>query len=332
MHPKLLYIILLITAARLVSACSSHDPADITSDSEMAFVVSDDQSRAAVVSSLNSAGSEFAIYGDMKFKDNPKLIVFDNAIVRYNNGNWVYDEPQYWFPQHEHSFVAMLPAAAEGLTGTGYSDSKLSFKYTLPADYTAASDLMVATHRRLYQTNTSSVVALKFSHIMSRIDFKVKNDKAADIVRVTRIALEGVNKTGAFAITPAPLTSGQQTDDYNTTSWTDLTDKGPLVADISIDIPENQTRPLFPDDNALFIIPQPDNNAVILHITYTLIDAGANDEQLTLTAQAPIGGWQQGKVYTYSLDIEEITKEINLTVSVKPWHPQNNTNVAVPEY
>lgn len=159
----------------------------------------------------------------------------------------------------------------------------------------------------------------------------VKNTGAADNLRVTKIVLEGVNRTGSFAITPAALSSGsEQTDDYNY-SWTDISNSGTLNADIRVDIPETEERPLFPDDNALFIVPQPDNKSVTVHITYTLYDAGVQPEELTLTAEAPIGGWEPGKVYTYSTSISEITKEIYLTVSVKPWQTPTPTDVKVPE-
>lgn len=79
------------------------------------------------------------------------------------------------------------------------------------------------------------------------------------------------------------------------------------------------------------MVPQPDNNSVIMHITYTLFDDGVSLGQVTMTAQTPIGGWAPGKFYTYSIEIEEITKELQLTVSVKPWHQPKDTGVKVPE-
>lgn len=337
MHTKLLHIILLINAVWLMSSCSSHEPAEDGPGTgpEVTFIVSD-QSRASVTSDLNRNGSGFAIYGDMKFKDYPQTKIFDNTIVRYLDGKWRYDNPQYWFPQHEHSFIAMHPVATtvDGISDTQYSDSRLSFEYTLPDDYTSASDLMVATHRRKIEADPAPKalpIALKFCHIMSRVNFQLTNAAAADIVRVSEIKLEGINRTGSFTIIPASLLPGSsQTDDY-VFSWTGISNPGDLTANIYVDVPENGTRPLFPDNNALFMIPQPDNTGVIMHITYTLIDEGVDDEQYTLTAETPIGGWEPGKAYTYSLFVEEISKEIYLTVSVKPWQTPTGTGITVPE-
>lgn len=333
MRLKLRYIILFIAAGWLLSSCESAGE-DVAQGTEVAFVVSD-LSRASVTTDLNYSDSKFAIYGDMRFRDNPKTKIFDNAIVRYKYDKWGYDYPQYWFPMHEHSFIAMHPVEHDGISAKQYSDSRLSFKYTLPDNYQDACDLMIATHRRMVDSipNSQDVapIALKFWHILSRVNFMVTNDAAADIVRVDKIVLENVNKAGDFAITPASLLSGsRQTDDYDF-AWTGITNKSTLTANISVEVPEDKERPLFPNDNALLMMPQPDNNDVIMHITYTLIDAGAKNEQITLTAQAPIGGWEPGKAYTYSLDISEITKEIYLTVSVKNWQTPKPTEVAVPE-
>lgn len=320
-----------------MASCSSHVPTgnDLDTGSEMTFVVSE-LSRASVTTDLKYDGAKFAIYGDMKLNDNPRTVIFDNTLIRYSSGNWVYDEIQYWFPKHEHSFVAMHPVIddiVEGISDMRYSDSRLSFSYALPGNYKSATDLIVATHRRLADadhTVKASPIALNFHHIMSRINFRVTNDAAADIVKVTEIKLDGVNKMGSFSIIPAPLLSGKQTDDYDF-AWTDLLNKGNLSMNIDVDVPENEARPLFPDTDALLMIPQPDNQDVIMHITYTLYDADAQPQELTLTAETPIGGWISGKEYTYNLVISEITKELDITVSVKDWQTPKPTGITVPE-
>ena len=330
MYSTLRHIIIPISACLFLSACESDSP-DQGQGSAMQFAVSD-ISRASVTTNLNTTGAQFSIYGDMKFKDHNSTTIFDKTSVTYNNNSWNYGATQYWFPQHEHSFIAIHPSDVDGMTDSEYSDSRLSFTYTLPDNFAAANDLMVATHRRLYNdiSSPATPVTLKFSHIMSRIDFVLKNDMAADFVRVKEIKLEGINSKGSFTILPAPIISGAQTDDYSS-SWTDISNKVNLNAKILVDIPENKTGSLFPDNNALFMIPQPDNKDVMMEISYELWDDGEKFEEHTLTATTPIGGWESGKVYTYSITISEITKEIYLTVSVKPWHPEKNAGIVVPE-
>lgn len=330
MYLQLQYIIILIAACELLASCSTQDQPDDgrVEGREMTFVVSD-PSRASVTTDINFPDSRFAIFGDMTFKDTAPTTIFNNTPVRYSDGKWVYDNTQYWFPGHMHTFIAIYPFNPATVS---YSNSTVSFSYTLPDNYADTPDIMAATHRRMYGYDTSATpVKLTFFHILSRIDFKVTNVDAADIVRVDEIKFEGINRTGTFSITPAPLLSGsEQTEDCDY-SWSGVSNSGNLTANMNVEIPETETRQLFPDDNAILMIPQTGNNSVIMHITYTLFDDDTSLGQVTLTAQTPIGGWEAGKAYTYSIDIEEITKELQLTVSVKPWHQPKDTGVKVPE-
>lgn len=339
MNAKLTFYIFLSCVACLASSCSSDAPDDGGKGSELTFDVNG-VSRSAITTA--SSINQFAVYGNTKFPVDdttlPKTI-FDKTIVEYSAGAWRYQGIQYWFPKHEYSFVAIHPVSVLSKPGADplYSNSTLSFKYTTPVsgdgdvDLRGLSDIVVATHRRMYKEHTSTPVRFGFFHIMSRIDFKLENDAAADIIKVSKIELEKVNRTGAFAITPATLSAdGGQTDDYNF-AWTGVTNNGPLIANIDVEVPEDETLSLFPDDNPLLVIPQPDNHDVIMHITYTMVDYDSYNEQFTMTAQSPIGGWEPGKVYTYSMSVNEATKEIHLTVTVKPWHPDKQSGVTVPE-
>lgn len=333
MHIKLLHIIILMNVVWCVSSCSSQDSAeeDLGDGREVKFVVSD-MSRASSTTDVGYTGSRFAIFGDMKFRDNPPITIFDNTIVRYSDGNWVYDNTQYWFPKHEHSFIAIHPS---GIKHVSYSNSTLSFTYTVPDDFANTSDILAATHRRMYNDDSSVQplpVKLVFFHTMSRINFQLTNAGAAEIVKVNEVKLMGINKTGTFTITPATLASGSgQTEDC-IFSWTDISNTGDLTAKIDVDVPEEKARFLFPDNNALLVIPQPENKGVFMKITCTLIEEGMEDRQLEFTAETPVGGWESGKEYTYSTAVHEVTKDISLTVSVKDWHKPKDNSVTVPEY
>lgn len=79
------------------------------------------------------------------------------------------------------------------------------------------------------------------------------------------------------------------------------------------------------------MIPQPDNKDVITRITYELYDNGKKDaEDYTLIAQTPIGGWQPGKMYTYSLTVTSLQKPVKMSVSISEWRFGADNNVTVP--
>lgn len=179
-------------------------------------------------------------------------------------------------------------------------------------------------------SSSAAPVRLNFFHVMSRINFQLANEGAADIVRVNKLELEGVNRTGTFSITPAPLLSGGlQTDDYDY-SWTDLSNIGNVSVTLDAEVPKNEECALFPDDKALFMIPQsrPDNSGVIIKVYYTLSNANNSDKEVTLTAEAPKVVWEPGKIYTYIVSVKQ--QSITFKVNVVDWQDGAENDLTVP--
>ncbi|MDE7379032.1 MAG: fimbrillin family protein [Paraprevotella sp.] len=348
---KTVFVCLMTAATCAFYACTSDSPDLVSPEDyhEMRFVAAD-VSRS-IVSGINYAGSCFALFGDMKHSGDSPVEIFHNTEVKYDGSAWNYAGTQYWFPNHEHSFVALYPYPDQSdpissdsvYNDLVYRNSKLSFKYSLPLsdnqstdqnkkgiDPSKLTDIIVATHRRMYyegSSNLSAPVSLKFFHILSMIDFRLKNDNFADALRVTKIELEEIDRTGAFSITPASLSSGAQTSDYNC-YWTDISNRGTVTANIDAYISRNEDLSIFADDEALLMIPQPDNKGVIVKITYTIINDNKDDKEVTLIVETPIGGWEMGKRYIYAVNVEE--RYITFTVTVVDWKDGTENDYMVP--
>ena len=342
-----IYIFLSVIAACLAPSCAS-DP-QINSEGEGAELLfaTYGATRASVTTNINIKGSCFAVCGDMAKTESDNLdskrnVIFSNTEVAYDGTNWSYGEARYWFPGFEYSFVAIHPASTLSRTGNNfqYANSGLSFSYTVPVsegnriNKAELTDIVAATHRRKYDADSESSatpVRLSFFHTMSRINFLLNYEGSADQVRITRIELEGVDKTATFTLVPAALSAGSnQTDDY-VLSWNDISDRGTLIADINADVSNGETQPLFPDSDAIFMIPQPENNNIIMKLSYSL-DYGDDPEEQTLTAQTPIGGWQAGKVYSYSIALNIVQEKVNMSfdVNVTDWKEGASADIPVP--
>ena len=295
--------------------------------------------RGQVTTADNIRANSFAVFGDVKYtyydeseSTERKEVFLNRSEVRYvsdeSNSGWKCTDEPFWYPNGEHSFVAIHPYSGITETQTTYSNNTLSFKYTLPDKIEDIHDLLVATHRRMYQNknNTPATsVKFKFSHILSRINITLNIEGSSDDITVTKIELDGLSKSGIFNITPAPLSPGSsQTDDYNL-SWSDHSNNGIL----SIDVADKGQGALFSESRALFVIPQPDNNKVIMKISYK---SKGEDSEQTLIAHESLGGWSVGKIYSYSITLNTATESpnINLDVSVEEWHSEPGNEVVVP--
>ena len=133
-------------------------------------------SRSAVTTAANITANPFAVFGDMipsEIADNhsARTIIYHNTPVTYNEAKaaWTTPAPQYWYPKHDHSFVGVHPASALSAADANiqYSNSQLSFTYTLPTDHTKVTDILSATQRRRFGSGTTeAVVYLRFENVI----------------------------------------------------------------------------------------------------------------------------------------------------------------------
>ncbi|MDE6379409.1 MAG: fimbrillin family protein, partial [Muribaculaceae bacterium] len=105
-------------------------------------------------------------------------IIFDKQKVELKNGKWDYGAKQYWLMGQEHSFVAIHPYdVLPDLDSLKYENSKVSFTYELPDSLDKAKDLLVATHRRIYNMDNGNPVRFNFTHLLSTINIEPALDE-----------------------------------------------------------------------------------------------------------------------------------------------------------
>lgn len=355
MHARLTYLSFLSFAACLVSSCASDAPennVDVSKGAELSFAVSD-ASRASDTPPF----TKFAVYGDMKFPvdgNAAPTVTFNKTLVEYIDGNWTYEGTQYWFPKHEHSFVAVSPVSVLEAPGAAlqYSSSGLSFKYALPVSdgnliKDGITDILAATHRRLYNReyvaydttkNEKIPVILKFQHIMSKVNVSLaladEVMKAGEFVLVHKIEMSGIRTEAAFSLLPASRQSAaSQTDDIvidvnghaGNAGWTvDFGDAPKKLLNGGTSVT------LLTD--ALIMLPQAfgaDSDTGIV-VTYTL--NGDTEAPKTLLLQFKDTSWDPGKSYNYKAVFSVDKATVRLQVpEITPWESKDLDSEAFSE-
>lgn len=333
--------------ACLVSACSSDTPdeVEVSKGAEMSFAVAD-RSRATVTTSFD----EFTVYSDLKDPENETanpVVQFDKTQVVYRDNEWSYDVKQYWYPQHEHSFVAISPSSVldNGATPL-YSNSRLSFTYTIPT--TAGilnkkddvSDIITATHRRFYDkdkyffiADSVSKIILKFDHILSMVNFapELNDDFLHDDGYVTfhKLEFSGFKTKATINILPASRSSNNETDDRVVSVTGQEGDAKYTVEFTNPKIVTNNKEKvsLFENNDALIMLPQvfaSDSQAKII-LTYTIND-DTQPKQLTVALKNIT--WQTGMSYTcvipFTIDKSELTIG---TTGILDWETEQITTI-----
>lgn len=340
MYAKLTYSSLLACIACIATACGSDaiDNAQPQHGPEVSFDVSG-MTRASSTPTIN----HFAVYGDMKFpvdKNTVPTIIFNKTEVVYNNGAWRYDGTQYWFPKHEHSFVAISPVAVlDAPSNPQYSNSSLSFTYILPtsADGRIVSrgdmvDIIAATHRRLYNVNDAvTKTTFTFGHIMSKINlapaFEDNLLPADDFIEIRKVELSGFKSKAIFNVTPAERQSNSMTDD-RVIEVTGRESNATLSIEMNSPVKvgnANGNVSLFGNSDAIIMIPQlfDSRSEAKVVISYNL----NNDSEIKQVTLPLVNmEWASGKSYTYKFTISRVGIILDST-SITDWEETNVGNI-----
>lgn len=338
-NTKLIYLYILFLALCLLSSCTSDTPdTDLSGGAEVSFDVSD-KARAATATL-----KEFAVFGDTKFPvddANAPAVLFNNTKVEYKDGKWSYDHLQYWYPQSEHSFVAVSPLSVLGADiNPQYLNSKLSFAYSIPrsaGDNSVNSydlkDIVVATHRRLYHSDDpNSTIIFRFGHIMSLINISPALDDNSmsrdEYIKIHKLEFSGVKVKARFDILPASRLSGNQTDDMIVE--VNEQEEGNFTIGFATSVKvlnDSKNVSLFADNNAIIMLPQDfaGDSAAEIILDYTV-----NEESTMQQISVSLNNlkWDSAKSYLYKFTIEKKAVKFE-NCEITPWNVIQGEEITV---
>ena len=327
---------MLIGLACASSCTSEPDVPDYAAKEKMTFDVGL-ETRASVITSSNRTQQSFKIFGDLntsKVYINGEYFeglrkIFDGAKVEYKSSAWNYGTAQYWLLGQEYSFVAIMPYAIPGASDMTYSDSKVSFAYTLPSNLDNAVDLLAAADRRKYVLNSSgtstSKVTFTFNHLLSQINIwaaldedlmyedddeyrKSDSDYKDEFIEFHRVDIYGPKTSATFTIAPGTTLKDNQTSESIRTQSLINNDAGSkLIKTISAKKITNNKKfvSFFSDTDALLMLPQTfdDDSEAKMVLTYTVNGNTERERQITLPLKDIT--WEAGKLYTYKFTVSK---------------------------
>jgi hypothetical protein len=185
------------------------------------------------------------------------------------------------------------------LMNDGYDDARglPYFKFTVPEDVTQQVDLMTAsTSRPSEEVKADSILKLHFTHMLTGVRFTVDGETQEGYI--TKITLKNVSDGGTYI--------------YNGfTTWAEV---NASVKDFSL---ETKIK------TGTGVTQSIADNEVFMMMPQTLADASVtitfdNGMSIDLNKEFPDAEWLQGKIYTYNIKINSLTK-IQLTSTIKDW-------------
>ena len=169
-----------------------------------------DNGTRADYSQLNKPVKAFKVYGTLTGSYGNTVQIFNGADVTkpsddyFNDGvydytvAWLCDETQYWVPNADYQFAAIVDGVAD--TTTGLPET---IHFTV-ADGAANKDLLYATAEASVNnagTPDVDLVAFSFNHLLSKVMFTVDSNIGTGYsIDVTGISVTGVAQDGIYTV------------------------------------------------------------------------------------------------------------------------------------
>jgi len=338
------YIFIVAAVAIATISCSRTYDVTPVSESQIGFGSwTEHLTKRAQGGNTFVSGDDFAVYGS-KVNGSTTNTVFDDVVVTYDGSAWDYVTAsvpaRFWDPSAtSYTFYAISPASV----GTAATVAPQTGVVTTSASITFAgndSDVLVANEKLVVKTGSPAAypttdVEIKFNHIASLVDFKVKKhaDLGNSTVAVSAFSISNIDNTGTFAVSDYADAAPYGPVVAWTATARDSYDNGDGLTPVTLPIANVGTTGDFLINN-LIVMPQSfrtDSNIQTVNIEYTITDEASNvstyDTSFNLklfdnvddkdNADTIITSWEPGKHYTFYITIN--ANKINFTGAITPW-------------
>ena len=193
--------------------------------------------------------------------------------VAYSSSTWGYTPQQFW-PVNPLNFVAIAPAAANGITNSTAQDGTskvvtLTSSAVLSTNVEDQDDIMFSSQAAIDKDDNAGDVPFSFKHALSQIVFqgKLPTSGAVTKVIIDEITLGGIGITGTNSVTSAGVINGGnaqitatnpsvfQLDASDLDEETFEVGASGVVAGTAFDITTSNSA-VFAEGNAWFMLPQ----------------------------------------------------------------------------
>lgn len=220
---------------------------------------------------------------------------FHNVPFRYGEGFWI-SAQQYFWPGSGHNlrFFCYAPYGAAAISGSSQAGAPV-LQFTVADDSRAQVDLLVADSGTT-DGGERAALPVNLSHALSAVRFAVKAGSRSG--KMGGVRLSGLYNSGSRSLASSSAWTALSGD----ASYT-LTGSFPYTR-------SSEGLDLFDGDTGVFLLLPQNKGGVQLDALYQL--QGEDDVKLISTGAFTIA-WEAGKIYTYTLDIQET---VRITVSV----------------
>lgn len=328
-------IFMMAAAAITLASCSSDETTDVAKSSQISFTAKvGKNSRGAETTTANLDKMWVTGY-DITDASAPTEYFVDqvfNKTTDAGNSDFIPTRPWYWQSGKSYKFIGIHPAKTDWKGTLNIAANGVTYTAQIPTAIADQQDLIIDAVKGQADSDASTGVNMEFQHILSQLQFKVKNNNQHLTYHIAGIRIVNADSKGSFSFntetrkgTWEEMTEGKVTYEM-------------LFKDDPIELVTTGTKEatLTPANSGAMIVPQkltPWNGAVVsqaaqydggayiallINVKYTsdgkyMYPSKASTDKdygwVAVPVPAAAGNskavWEMGNKYIYTLDLTD---------------------------
>lgn len=326
-------IFMMAAAAITLASCSSDETTDVAKSSQISFTAKvGKNSRGAETTTANLDKMWVTGY-DITKADAPTEYFADQVFSKTSdlqNPQFIPERPWYWQAGKSYKFIGIHPAKTDWSGTLNIAPGEVTYSAQIPTAIADQKDLIIDAVKGQAESQAETGVKMVFKHILSQLQFKVKNTNEHLTYHIAGIRIVNADSKGSFSFNTETRSGVWNEQTSGKVTYEMLFKDNPIEL-----VKTGKTEAtLTPENTGAMIVPQkltPWNGAVVS--TATPYDKGAyiallinvkytNDGKYMYPAKAstdrdygwvavPVPAatgetkavWSMGNKYIYTLDL-----------------------------
>lgn len=194
-------IFMMAAAAITMTSCSSDETTDVAKSSQISFTAKvGKNSRGAEITTQNLDKMWVTGY-DITDASAPAVYFADqvfNKTADAQSPQFIPERPWYWQTGKSYKFIGIHPAKADWMGTVNIAANEVTYSAEIPATIADQKDLIIDAVKGQANSDAETGVKMEFKHILSQLQFKVKNTNQHLTYHIAGIRIVNAANKGSF--------------------------------------------------------------------------------------------------------------------------------------
>lgn len=325
-------IFMMAAAAITVASCSSDETTDVAKSSQISFTAKVGKNSRGAETTTQNLDKMWVTGYDITDATAPTEYFADqifNKTTDAGKSDFIPTRPWYWQAGKSYKFIGIHPAKGDWMGTLNIAAGEVTYSAQIPTAIADQKDLIIDAVKGQADSDAETGVQMKFQHILSQLQFKVKNTNEHLTYHIAGIRIVNADRKGSFSFNTETRQGTWQDQTSDKVTYEML-----FTNPIELNGTTSTSGTLTPENSGAMIVPQkltPWNGAVVstanpydkgayiallINVKYTadgkyMYPAKASTDKdygwVAVPVPAAAGNtqaiWSMGNKYIYTLDL-----------------------------